>query len=54
MLTLKEKMYLLTLLRKQKRHWFKARPKIHNDLIEKLEQMVRNEQINGADSNRGL
>ncbi|WP_188890584.1 hypothetical protein [Paenibacillus radicis (ex Gao et al. 2016)] len=49
MLTLKEKLYLLKLLKQQKRKsWFgliKADPE-HDKLVEKLEQMVRNEQVN--------
>ncbi len=49
MLTLKEKLYLLQLLKKQgrRRFWsFKKQDPAHKQLIEKLEQMVRNEQVN--------
>lgn len=49
MFTLKEKIYLLQLLKKHKRRrfWsFKKADPAHERLIEKLEQMVRNEQVN--------
>jgi len=49
MLTLKEKLYLLQLLkRNQRRRWFnrKANQELDQQLIEKLEQMVRNERVN--------
>ncbi|MCR2804605.1 hypothetical protein [Paenibacillus soyae] len=49
MLTLKEKLYLLKLLKAEKRKafWgFRKRDEVHDRLVEKLEQMVRNEQIN--------
>jgi len=49
MLTLKEKLYLLQLLKKQNR-WrlfrFSRKNPSHDHLVEKLEQMVRNEQVN--------
>lgn len=49
MLTLREKLYLLQLLKaqKRKRFWsFKKQDPAHAGLVEKLEQMVRNEQVN--------
>jgi hypothetical protein len=47
MFTLEEKKYLLELLRSRKRRsWFKKTPDIHDRLIEKLAQMIRNEEIN--------
>lgn len=49
MLTLKEKMYLLQLLKSHKRKSFwglRKKDPQHDQLVEKLEQMVRNEQIN--------
>lgn len=49
MFTLKEKLYLLQLLKEQKRkRFFSFRKKdpSHDSLVEKLEQMVRNEQVN--------
>lgn len=51
MLTLKEKLYLLQLLKKEKRKrfWsFKKADSVHQQLTEKLEQMIRNEQVNKA------
>jgi len=47
--TAEEKSYLLRLLRKQKRRgllFWRKPPAIHHRLTEKLEQMVRNEQVN--------
>lgn len=48
MFTLEEKEYMLKLLAKQGRGWFglKKRPAVHGKLKEKLEQMIRNEQVN--------
>ncbi|WP_182914294.1 hypothetical protein [Paenibacillus sp. 1011MAR3C5] len=49
MLTLKEKLYLLKLLKSEKRKSFwglRKRDPVHEQLVEKLEQMVRNEQVN--------
>lgn len=49
MFTLKEKIYLLKLLQTQKRKsWLGIGRKdpVHDRLVEKLEQMVRNEQVN--------
>ncbi|MCU6712691.1 hypothetical protein M6D81_28725 [Paenibacillus sp. J5C_2022] len=49
MFTLKEKIYLLQMLKKSKRRSFwrlKKRDNMHAQLVEKLEQMVRNEQVN--------
>lgn len=49
MFTLKEKLYLLKMLKEQKRKSFFGLKKIspeHDRLVEKLEQMVRNEQVN--------
>ena len=49
MFTLKEKLYLLQLLKKQNRKRllrFGKKDPSHDRLVEKLEQMVRNEQVN--------
>ena len=49
MFSLKEKLYLLELLKKQKRKSLfrlSKTPPEHASLVEKLEQMVRNEQVN--------
>ncbi|MUT68028.1 hypothetical protein [Paenibacillus sp. NEAU-GSW1] len=49
MFTYTEKLYMLKLLKRQKlRSWFglKKVPPEHHKLVEKLEQMVRNEQVN--------
>ncbi|WP_181438708.1 hypothetical protein [Paenibacillus sambharensis] len=49
MFTLKEKEYMLEVLKRDKRKsLFKLRqsPPEHDRLIEKLEQMIRNEQVN--------
>jgi hypothetical protein len=49
MFTLKEKQYLLKLLKERSRkRLFTLRKKdpAHDRLVEKLEQMVRNEQVN--------
>ncbi|WP_161807499.1 hypothetical protein [Bacillus sp. FJAT-28004] len=49
MFTLKEKLYLLQLLKQQKRKRLFGLGKkdpVHDQLVEKLEQMVRNEQVN--------
>lgn len=49
MFTLKEKQYLLQLLKASRRwSWFGLRKPapLHADLIAKLEQMIRNEQTN--------
>lgn len=49
MLTLKEKIYMLKVLKEhQPRGLFGLRKKdpSHDKLVEKLEQMVRNEQVN--------
>ena len=48
MFTYDEKRYLLSLLKKQKRKsFFRNIPEINSRLIEKLEQMIRNEEVNG-------
>ncbi|MFD1957418.1 hypothetical protein ACFSL6_25425 [Paenibacillus thailandensis] len=50
MFTLKEKQYMLELLKRNKRRsLFGSRtlPPEHDKLVEKLEQMVRNEKVNG-------
>jgi hypothetical protein len=45
--TLEEKQYLLALLKKQGRFFlFRKKPRIHDQLREKLEQMIRNEKVN--------
>lgn len=49
MFSYKEKLYLLDLLKQQKRRslfGLKKRAPEHDKLVEKLEQMVRNEQVN--------
>lgn|GEM_PF-642733 len=49
MFTLKEKQYMLKLLKQeQRRAWFRLKkaPTEHERLVEKLEQMIRNEQVN--------
>lgn len=49
MFTLKEKLYLLQLLKKQNQKRllsFVKKDPLHDRLVEKLEQMVRNEQVN--------
>jgi len=49
MLTLKEKLYLLKILKAHKSSGLfglKKKDPLHDKLVEKLEQMVRNEQIN--------
>ncbi|GBF75236.1 hypothetical protein PA598K_03626 [Paenibacillus sp. 598K] len=49
MFTLKEKQYMLKLLKQeQRRAWFRLKkaPAEHERLVEKLEQMIRNEQVN--------
>ncbi|WP_424767527.1 hypothetical protein [Paenibacillus sp. sgz302251] len=49
MFTLKEKIYLLQLLKEQnqKRLFsFRKKDPSHDRLVKKLEQMVRNEQVN--------
>ncbi|MEV5026895.1 hypothetical protein [Paenibacillus sp. LPE1-1-1.1] len=49
MFTLKEKLYLLQLLKQQNRKrifGFGKKDPSHDRLVEKLEQMVRNEQVN--------
>ena len=55
MFTLYEKMYLLKLLKQKKRFfWFsrKKQEQTHQILIGKLEQMIRNEQVNEQHLNR--
>ncbi|MCC3375181.1 hypothetical protein [Cohnella sp. REN36] len=49
MFTLKEKMYLLQLLKKESRISFwrlRRKPPEHDAIRDKLEQMIRNEQVN--------
>lgn len=49
MFTLKEKLYLLQLLKEKNRKrlfTFHRKDPSHDRLVEKLEQMVRNEQVN--------
>ncbi|MHA6482954.1 hypothetical protein ACX1C1_13735 [Paenibacillus sp. strain BS8-2] len=49
MFSLKEKIYLLKVLKSQKtKSWIGLAKKdpVHDKLVEKLEQMVRNEQVN--------
>lgn len=49
MLTLKEKLYLLQLLKEKNRKRmfsFGKKDPSHDRLVEKLEQMIRNEQVN--------
>jgi hypothetical protein len=44
--TLKEKIYLLKALKAMQRWSFKKKDPLHDSLVEKLEQMIRNEQVN--------
>ncbi|MBO8172888.1 MAG: hypothetical protein H0Z33_13495 [Bacillaceae bacterium] len=47
MFTYEEKKYLLSLLKKEKRRsFFKKTPEINERLIEKIAQMIRNEEVN--------
>ncbi|MBD2869235.1 hypothetical protein [Paenibacillus arenilitoris] len=49
MFTLIEKLYLLRLLKAQSRRrffFFRKKDPSHDRLVEKLEQMIRNEQVN--------
>lgn len=49
MFTLKEKTYLLRLLKAEKGRAFwglRKKDLVHDQLVEKLEQMIRNEQVN--------
>ncbi|GAA3408439.1 hypothetical protein ACFFNY_13060 [Paenibacillus hodogayensis] len=48
MFTMEEKEYMLKLLAKERRGLFglKKTPAVHVKLKEKLEQMIRNEQVN--------
>ncbi|HIW35249.1 MAG TPA: hypothetical protein IAA29_20980 [Candidatus Paenibacillus intestinavium] len=51
MFTLQEKQFLLQLLKSKTRwSWFKRKKKqaMQQELIEKIEQMIRNEQVNKA------
>jgi hypothetical protein len=48
MFTYDEKKYLLSLLKKE-RKLFGKNPEINSRLIEKLEQMIRNEEVNNKD-----
>lgn len=55
MFTLEEKKYLLQLLKKEKRkRWFRSSSETNRRLIEKLEQMIRNEEVNARQMNRHL
>jgi len=45
-LTLKEKIYLLKALKAMQRWSFRKKDPLHDSLVEKLEQMIRNEQVN--------
>lgn len=51
MFTYEEKKYVLSLLKKEKRKFFlkKHHPEINDRLIEKLEQMIRNEEVNNKE-----
>ncbi|WP_156889745.1 hypothetical protein [Paenibacillus harenae] len=49
MFTLKEKLYMLELLKEHNRKRllaFRKKDPSHDRLVEKLEQMIRNEQVN--------
>jgi hypothetical protein len=49
MFTMEEKEYMLKLLAKEKRRGLfglRKTPPVHGKLVEKLEQMVRNERVN--------
>jgi ribosomal protein L30/L7E len=49
-----EKVYLLKLLKKNRRSLFQKTPAIHDQLIQKLEQMIRNEEINRGSFGKDL
>ena len=47
LMSYEEKVYLLKVLKQQKRRsLFQKTPELHDRLIEKLEQMIRNEDVN--------
>lgn len=46
MLTLEEKKYIVKLLKAERARWWRKKPKLHPALLEKMEQMVRNETVN--------
>ncbi|WBL16572.1 hypothetical protein [Sutcliffiella sp. NC1] len=47
MFTFEEKKYMLSVLKKQKtKAFFRKTPEVNDRLIEKLEQMIRNEEVN--------
>jgi len=47
MFTYEEKLYLLQLLKKEgRKSWFRKPSKKHEQLRQKLEQMIRNEHVN--------
>lgn len=55
MFSYEEKKYLLSLLKKQKRpSIFRKTPEINNRLIEKMEQMIRNEEVNNEELRKKL
>ena len=50
-----EKVYLLKVLKQHKRRsLFRKTPDIHDRLIEKLEQMIRNEDVNRSSFGKSL
>ena len=48
MFTFDEKKYMLSLLKKD-RKLFRKNPEVNSRLIERLEQMIRNEEVNSKD-----
>ncbi|MFC0560510.1 hypothetical protein [Halalkalibacter alkalisediminis] len=55
MFNYEEKEYLLSLLKKQKRKsFFSKKNEINSRLIEKLEQMIRNEKVNYKETKNKL
>ncbi len=55
MFSYEEKKYLLSLLKKQKRNtFFRRTPDINSRLIEKIQQMIRNEEVNNEELRKKL
>lgn len=54
-MTYEEKLYMLKVLKQQKRRsLFQKTPDMHQKLIEKLEQAIRNEDVNRSSFGKGL
>lgn len=55
LMSYEEKKYMLKVLKQQqKRSLFAKPPVIHQQLVEKLEQMIRNEEVNRGSFGKGL